>query len=119
MGNNRKDRIQVSATADALFPSVQKRVLAILFGQPERRFHGSRELIELVGSGTGATHRVVKRLAEAGLVREEVEGRQKYYRANAESPVFDELAGLKAFGVGWLRDAYRAGSPALRPGVRG
>lgn len=102
MGNQREEPIRSwwpSATADALFHSVQQRVLALLFGQPERRFL-SAELIDLVGSGTGATHRVIKRLAEAGLVVEEVEGRQKYYRANSDSPVFEELAGLIRKTVG-------------------
>ena len=105
MGTKKDVTRASSAAADALFPSVQQRVLALLFGQPERRFL-SAELIELVDSGTGATHRVVKRLAEADLVREEVEGRQKYYRANAESPVFEELAGLIRKTVG-LADPLR------------
>lgn len=115
----KKDSIWVwgpSATADALFHSVQQRVLALLFGQPERRFL-SAELIDLVGSGTGATHRVIKRLAEAGLVREEVEGRQKYYGANPESPVFEELCGLVRKTVG-LVDPLRAALLPLADRVR-
>lgn len=88
-----------SALADALFTSVQQRVLALLFGQPERRFLSS-ELIRMADSGTGATHRIVKRFAYAGLVREEVEGRQKYYQANPDSPVFEELVGLVRKTVG-------------------
>lgn len=88
-----------SAVADALFTSVQQRVLGLLFGQPERRFLGA-ELIRLVDAGTGATHRVVKRLVAAGLVREQVEGRQKYYQADPASPVFEELVGLVRKTVG-------------------
>ena len=42
--------------ADALFSRVQQRVLALLFGQPERRFQ-SAELIRLANSGTGAVQR--------------------------------------------------------------
>ena len=93
--------------ADALFTPVQQRVLGLLFGQPKRRFQ-SADLIRLVDSGTGATHRVVKRLAGSGLVLESVDGRQKYYQANPDSPVFDELVGLirKTVGLaGPLRDA--------------
>lgn len=118
MGNdaNRKARWSPSATADALFPSVQQRVLALLFGQADRRFLGA-ELIELVGAGTGATHRVVKRLAEAGLVNEEAEGRQKYYRANPESPVFEELVGLIRKTVG-LVDPIREALKPLEVRVR-
>jgi predicted transcriptional regulator len=53
--------------ADALFPRVQQRVLALLFARPERRFQ-SAELIRLADSGTGAVHRQLSRLAEAGWV---------------------------------------------------
>lgn len=81
------------ALADALFTPVQQRVLGLLFGQPRRRFQ-SAELIRLADAGTGATHRVLKRLAVSGLAWVSVEGRQKYYQANAESPVFQELCGL-------------------------
>lgn len=96
-----------SFLADALFTPVQQRVLGLLFGQPERRFQ-SAELIRLVGSGTGATHRLLKRLADSGLARVSEEGRQKYYRANPDSPVFEELTGLvrKTVGLaGPLREA--------------
>jgi len=46
----------------------QQRVLGLLFGQPARRFQ-SAELIRLAHSGTGATHRLLQRLAQTGLVR--------------------------------------------------
>lgn len=79
--------------AGALFTPVQQVVLGLLFGQPDRRFQ-SGELIRLADSGTGAVHRVLTRLAEAGLVSVERVGNQKYYQANRASPVFDELHGL-------------------------
>jgi hypothetical protein len=67
--------------ADALFPRVQQRVLALLFAQPERRFQ-STELIRLADSGTGAVHRPLSRLAEAGWVTVHRTGNQKHYQAN-------------------------------------
>ncbi len=79
--------------ADALFTPVQQRVLALLFGQPERRFQ-SGELIRLVEGGTGAVHRQLARLADAGLVTVTRSGNQKHYQARADSPVFSELHGL-------------------------
>ncbi len=96
-----------TALADALFTPVQQRVLGLIFGQPGRRFQ-SVELIRLAGSGTGATHRLLQRLAKSGLVRVSAEGRQKYYQANAEFPAFEELVGLvrKTIGLaGPLREA--------------
>ena len=76
-----------------LFTPVQRRVLGLLFGQPRRRFQ-SAEVIRLAGSGTGAAHRLLTRLAATGLVTTERLGNQKHYQANAESPIFAELAGL-------------------------
>jgi len=93
--------------AAALFTPVQQRVLGLLFGQPGRRFQ-SAELIRLAGSGTGAVHRQVERLAAAGLVTVTRDGNQKYYQARRDSPIFLELHGLvvKTGGlVGPLRAA--------------
>ena len=54
-----------SGIADVLFTPVQQRVLALLFGQPDRKYQ-SGELIRLAGSGTGAVHRL-HRTATRGL----------------------------------------------------
>lgn len=86
--------------AGPLFTPVQRRVLGLLFGQPDRRFQ-SAEIIRLAASGTGAVHRLLQKLAGAGLVSVTREGNQKYYQANRESPIFPELHGLvvKTIGV--------------------
>jgi len=82
-----------SGIADALFDQVQKRVLVILFGAPDRSYSTS-EIIRIAGSGVGAVHRTLIRLATAGLLTVQKLGNQKVYRANQESPVFQELHGL-------------------------
>ncbi|MEK7401441.1 MAG: nucleotidyltransferase domain-containing protein [Gemmatimonadota bacterium] len=79
--------------ADALFTRVQQRVLGLLFGQPDRRFQ-SAEIIRLAGSGTGATHRLLTTLADAGLITVAQSGNQKHYQANRNSPVYRELNSL-------------------------
>jgi predicted nucleotidyltransferase len=96
--------------AAALFTPVQQRVLGLLFGQPGRRFQ-SAELIRLAGAGTGATHRLIKRLAESGLVSASAQGRQLYYQANPESPIFDELAGLVRKTMGLAEPLREALAP--------
>lgn len=102
MGTRKSNTIALAPAglADALFTPVQQRVLGLLFGQSQRRFQ-SAELIRLAGSGTGATHRVLKRLADAGLVRTTGEGNQLFYQAEMKSPVYKELVGLvrKTIGV--------------------
>ena len=96
--------------ADALFPKVRQRVLAVLFGTPDRSFYAN-EVIALAQSGTGAVQRELAGLSEAGLLTVSKQGNQKHYQANADAPVFAELRGLvlKTMGVA---DVLRA---ALAP----
>lgn len=96
--------------ADALFPSVRQRVLAVVFGAPDRSFYAN-EVIALARSGTGAVQRELASLLAAGLVTVREQGNQKHYQANAASPVFAELRGLVLKTVG-LADVLRA---ALAP----
>ena len=110
---DRDSSVALTGIAGALFTPVQQRVLGLLFGQPERKYQGN-ELIRLAGSGTGAVHRLVTRLAEAGLVTVERVGNQKYYRANRESPVFEELRGLVAKTAGLAIPLREALAPVAK-----
>src|SRR4051812_34247333 len=93
MGMKAEQRpITVTGVGGALFTPMQQRVLGLLFGQPDRKYQGN-ELIRLAGSGTGAVHRVVTRLTEAGLLTVNRVGNQKHYQANRHSPVYKELRG--------------------------
>lgn len=99
--------------ADALFSPVQQRVLGLLFGQPQRRFQ-SAEIIRLARSGTGAVHRCLTQLAEAGLVTVTRSGIQKHYQANRTSPVFPELHRLIVKTVGVVGPLRQALAPMAR-----
>jgi predicted nucleotidyltransferase len=96
--------------ADALFTPVQQRVLALLFGQPDRRFQ-SAEIIRLADSGTGAVHRQLRRLEEAGLVLVHRSGNQKHYQARRDTPIFDELHGLVVKTVAVIQPLRSALAP--------
>ena len=100
----------MTSAAYALFPAVRQRVLAVLFGSPDRSFYAN-ELIALARSGTGAVQRELASLLAAGLITVRDQGNQKHYQANAASPVFAELRGLVLKTVG-LADVLRA---ALAP----
>lgn len=100
----------MSSVANALFPDVRQRVLALLFASPHRSFYAN-ELITLARSGKGAVQRELASLLAAGLVTVREQGNQKHYQANAASPVFAELRGLVLKTVG-LADVLRA---ALAP----
>jgi predicted nucleotidyltransferase len=85
--------MEALSVANALFSKVQQRVLALIFGRPERSFYTS-EIVRNVRSGTGAVERELSRLQRSGLVSIERIGNQKHYRANHRSPVFAELQSL-------------------------
>ena len=100
----------ISNLADALFPKVRQRVLAVLFGQPDRSFYAN-EVIALAQSGTGAVQRELADMAQVGLITVTKVGNQKHFQANTQSPVYAELRGLVLKTVG-LADVLRS---ALSP----
>ena len=100
----------VSGLADALFTSTQQRVLALLFGQPDREFFVT-EIIALAGSGRGAVQRELARLAGSGLAVVSRVGNRKHYRANRESPLFDEICSIVRKTVGLERSIGDALEP--------
>lgn len=98
MGSSRK------VIAEALFSRTQQEVLGLLFARPGERF-SLGEIVRAARKGTGAVHRELSRLADAGLVTVLASGGKKLFQANRASPVFPELAGLVA---------KLAGAPVVR-----
>ena len=84
----------------ALFTKTQRRVLGLLFGNPDRSFYAN-EIVRFAGAGIGAVQRELGRLESAQLVTASKIGNQKHYQANRAAPIFEELRGivLKTFGV--------------------
>jgi len=85
---------------EALFTKTQRRVLGLLFGNPDRSYY-TNEIVRFAGTGIGAAQRELERLAAIRLVTVTRLGNQKHYQANREAPIFEELRGivLKTFGV--------------------
>jgi predicted nucleotidyltransferase len=103
--------LKPSSLADVLFPKVRQRVLAVLFGTPDRSFYAN-EVIGLAQSGTGAVQRELAALSGAGLITVRKQGNQRHYQANSAAPVFAELRGLVLKTMG-LADVLRAALAAL------
>ena len=116
--------------ADALFPKVRQRVLAVLFGMPDRSFYAN-EVIALAQSGTGAVQRELALIKVAGKGEARIEALRlaEIFRAHVvdstlESFVFemtgtpdkiDSFADLmRPLG---LREIARTGVAALARGV--
>src|SRR5216683_6694336 len=82
-----------------LFGKTRGLLLAWLYGHPDQRFY-LRHLVRETGAAQGAAQRELRLLTEAGLVTRSVEGRQVYFQANRESPVYFELKQLLLKTVG-------------------
>jgi len=85
---------------DVLFTKTQRKVLGLLFGKPDQRFYAN-EIVRWVDMGRGTVNRELQRFTEAGLLTRTDEGKQHYYQANRQAPIYLELLGLvrKTFGV--------------------
>jgi predicted nucleotidyltransferase len=94
-----KTSSHVLGLSDALFSKVQQRVLALIFGHPERSFY-TREIVRKLRSGMGAVERELSKLERSGLVSVEHIGNQKHFRANRETPIFEELRQIVEKTVG-------------------
>jgi predicted nucleotidyltransferase len=101
---------QALSLSDALFSKVQQRVLALIFGHPDRSFYTS-EIVRAVRSGVGAVERELSRLQRSGLVTIEPIGNQKHYRANRDAPIFEELRGLVVKTVGLAEPIRKSFQP--------
>ena len=117
MGTKAKTRVSKvqkrTSLADALFSTIQQRVLAYLFGQPERSFFAT-ELIKLAGGGSGAVQRELARLADSGLVTVFRVGTQKHYQANPKSPICAELCVIAQKTVGLAEPLREALAPLAK-----
>lgn len=100
----------------SLFGKTRQTLLGLLYGRADQE-HLQESLIQLAGLGRGTVQRELEFLARAGVVRRTVRGRQVYYQANAESPVYAELRGL-VVKTGGVADVLRAALAPLAGRIR-
>jgi len=79
-----------SSIGDALFTKTQQRVLALLYGQPDKSFY-LNEVVRLANMGRGSVSRELTKLGGGGLLVISRQGNQNHYQANATNPIFNEL----------------------------
>jgi predicted nucleotidyltransferase len=84
-----------------LFGTVRREILALLLGRPDEKFY-TREILRAAGGGSGAVQRELRQLTEAGLIDRTTRGRQVYYSANRDAPIFNDLQSIlqKTAGTG-------------------
>lgn len=79
--------------SNLLFSGYRRQVLGLLLLHPERQSH-VREIARLTGTSAGTLHKELSRLAQAGVLRRTEQGKQVYYAANRDCPIFEELASI-------------------------
>jgi predicted nucleotidyltransferase len=78
---------------------LRAKILGWLFSHPDERYF-VRQLTGLLGEDSTNVSRELIRLENTGILISQKEGKQKYYQANRESPLFNELRGIAVKTVG-------------------
>lgn len=77
----------------ALFGKTRDAVLGLLVLRPDERFH-LRQVARLSGAGLGPVQRELADLVAWGIVSREQVGRQVFFQARADCPIFGQLQQL-------------------------
>jgi predicted nucleotidyltransferase len=102
--------------AVVLFGRARRLVLGWLYGHPDQAFY-LRQIARQTGLTVGSIQGELEQLTAAGLLTRTREGRQVYFQANKESPVYPEVSSLltKTTGVASvLRGALAGLAPRIR-----
>lgn len=104
-----------SGLASALFGRARHAVLGLLFTHADESFY-LREIARKLDLGLGAAQREVQRLWQAGILCRTARGREVFYQANPDCPIFKELRGLAIKTAGVL-DVLKAALAPLAPRI--
>lgn len=96
--------------APSLFSKTRQALLSLLYTHSDESFF-LEQLIQSAALGRGSVQRELEFLTRAGIVRRTKRGRQVYFQANADCPVYPELKGLVIKTTG-IADVLRS---ALAP----
>ncbi|MGH8737092.1 MAG: nucleotidyltransferase domain-containing protein [Burkholderiales bacterium] len=100
----------------SLFGRTRQTLLALLFTHSDQVYY-LEQIFRLARLGRGTVQRELDFLVRAGLVKRSVSGRQVYFQANADSPVFAELKSLVLKTTG-LADVLRSALAGLADRIR-
>ncbi len=111
-----RSKTVVTRELPSLFGKTRQALLTLLFTRADEE-HLQENLIRLAGLGRGTVQRELGYLTRAGIARRTVRGRQVYFQANADSPIYSELRGLVVKTTG-VSDTLRAALGALARHIR-
>jgi len=104
-------RAGAGALADVLFGKGRGAILALLYGHPDQSFYYRQITRQLDGVSAGTLQRELDTLSQLGLIERSTVGKQVFYRANRNHPVFPELRALVAKTVGAIQVLRSALAP--------
>lgn len=96
---------EISGLGSVLFSKSRLAILSLLYLNADERFY-LRQIVNATRRGMGAVQREVQSLSESGLILKDREGRQVYYQANPDCPIFEELKSILV-KTGGLADVLR------------
>jgi len=79
-----------------LFGKVRRAILSVLFGHADESFY-LRQIVRTTRFGLGPVQRELKILTDSGIIQRTVRGRQVYFQANPEYPIFHEIKNVVAW----------------------
>ena len=93
--------MRTSRILDALFPAIRQKLLAAVLLSPEKWWYLS-ELASHLGTSPSSLQRELDSLTEGGVLERKQDGRRIYYKAQANSPVFNALRELLSKTAGLI-----------------
>lgn len=99
-----------------LFGKARQALLSLVFTRADEA-HLQEDLIRQAALGRGAVQRELEVLSRAGVVRRTLRGRQVYFQANPDCPIYPELRGLIVKTAG-VADALRVTLAPLAERIR-
>jgi predicted nucleotidyltransferase len=98
---SKMDTPVIESIGATLWGKTRGAVLGLLLGRPDQEFH-VRQIARLSGATLGPVQRELKLLGRVGILKRRDVGRQVFYSADPDSPVFEELRllVLKTVGMG-------------------
>ena len=105
-----------SRLSSVLFNKTRRGVLALLYGRTDEAFYVN-QIMQSLGSGSGAVQRELRLMTESGIVLRTRTGNMVYYQANNKCPIFNELKNIvrKTFGVAdVIRESLETSADKIR-----
>lgn len=96
---------------NVLFGKGRGAILGLLYEHPDQSFYYRQLTRELKGLSVGTLQRELATLNQLGLIERSAVGKQVFYRANRNHPIFPELRALVAKTIGAIPTLRSALAP--------